>query len=90
MKVSIMPVGKKILIKDKQPSEYFPGTTILKPGIDKEYIADVISIGKDVGEIKSGDIVQYAEHANAIKMQHNGEEHLLISSDMILAILKYE
>lgn len=88
--MKIVPIGKKLLIKDKQPDIYFPGTTILKPGIDKEYIAEVVAIGTGVEEIEIGSTIQYADHANAIKMQHNGEEHLLISSDMVLAMIKDE
>jgi co-chaperonin GroES (HSP10) len=88
--MKIVPIGKKLLIKNKQPDIYFPGTTILKPGIEKEYIAEVVAIGTSVEQIEVGSTIQYADHANAIKMQHKGEEHLLISSDMVLAMIEHD
>ena len=42
---------------------------------------------KDVEEIKSGDLIQYADYANPVEMQHNGEKHLLVSSGEVLAVL---
>ncbi len=86
----IIPIGKKVLIKDKAASEYFPGTNILRRDTVNDYIADVIAVGESVENINIGDVVKYSEHATEFPMQHNGENHLLVNADMIFAKIVYE
>tara|TARA_B100000963_G_C22357646_1_gene550127 strand:- start:345 stop:611 length:267 start_codon:yes stop_codon:yes gene_type:complete len=85
--MKVKPIGNKLLIKDQKPSEYFPGTNIVKTTVKKEYIADVVAVGDSVKHINIGDTVKYSENANLIPMKHNDEEHFIISNDMIFAIL---
>lgn len=86
----IRPVGKKVLVLEKKASEYFPGTTIIRPesAREKTYQAIVIAIGKEVEEIKVGDLIQYADYCVPTEMQHNGEKHLLINSGDIFAVIE--
>ena len=44
----------------------------------------------DVAEIKIGDEVQYADHAMPTPMEHDGQEHLLLQSGDVFAIIRYE
>lgn len=83
--MKIIPLGKKVLIKDVQPSQYYPGTKILKTDIEKEYIAKVIAVGEDVNTLNVGDIIKYHEHATGIDMKHEGEDCILVNVDMIFA-----
>ena len=43
-----------------------------------------------VAEIKIGDEVQYADHAMPTPMEHDGQEHLLLQSGDVFAIIRYE
>lgn len=88
--MKVKPIGNKLLIKDQEASKYFPGTNIVKTITKKEYIANVIAIGEAVNHINIGDTVKYSENANLISMKHQDEEHFIISSDMIFAILSDE
>ncbi len=45
-------------------------------------------MGQDVTTIEIGQIVKYAEYAEPVSMKHNGENHLLINVDSILAIVQ--
>jgi co-chaperonin GroES (HSP10) len=88
----IVPVGKRVLILEKQPEKYYPGTqiAILDASKSKTYQGHVIAIGKDVSEINVGDLVQYVDYATPIQMKHNGEDHLLIAQGDILAVIENE
>ena len=86
--MKVKPIGRKVLIKDRQPQEFFPGTNIINPNATKDFMADVIAIGQDVTQVKEGDIVKYAEYAEGVSMKHNGENHQLINVDTILAIVE--
>ena len=81
----IVPLGRKVLIKDKQPQQFYPGTKIIKAQVEKEYIAEITGVGDSVEGIEVGDIVRYSKHADGIVMRHNGENHTLINYDMIFA-----
>jgi co-chaperonin GroES (HSP10) len=91
-KIQVIPVGKKILLRQKEKPKYYQGTTILIPEttVTKEYKGYVVAIGKEVQEINVGDEVQYADYAVPTKMLHDGTEHLLINVGDIFAILKEE
>ncbi len=86
--MKVTPVGRKVLIKDRQPQQFFPGTDIINPNTTKDYMADVIAVGQDVTSVKVGDIVKYAEYAEGVGMKHDGENHQLINVDTILAIVE--
>jgi co-chaperonin GroES (HSP10) len=88
--MKVKPIGSRLLIKEKKPSEFFPGTKIVKTSTKKEYVADVIAVGENVKFINVGDTVKYSEDARLIPMRHNQEEHFLISNDMIFAIISDE
>tara|TARA_R110002073_G_scaffold20238_2_gene72905 strand:+ start:1005 stop:1289 length:285 start_codon:yes stop_codon:yes gene_type:complete len=84
----VIPVGKKILIKQKKAATKTKSGLYLPEIAQKnEYKGTVIGIGQSVEEIKIGDIVQYTEHCLPTRMQHNETEHLLIQEGDIFAIL---
>jgi co-chaperonin GroES (HSP10) len=84
----ITPVGKRILIKKKE-DVYYPGTQIIipEPLRTKNYKGYVIAVGKEVEEIKVGDLIQYADYAVPTEMRHEEEPHLLITVGDVLAII---
>tara|TARA_R100001126_G_C4858553_1_gene166011 strand:- start:143 stop:418 length:276 start_codon:yes stop_codon:yes gene_type:complete len=84
-KQKVVPIGRKVLIKSKTPSQYYAGTKILKTDVINEYIADVVAVGDAVEGIEIGDVVKYSEHADGIEMKHEGDDVLLMNYDMIFA-----
>ena len=86
---TIVPVGKRVLILEKTPGDYFPGTRIMIPETAKEktYQGYVIGVGQEVTEVKVGDLVQYVDYATPVEMKHEGKKHLLIAQGDILAII---
>ena len=88
----IVPVGKRVLILEKQPEKYYAGTqiAILDTSKSKTYQGYVIAVGKDLPEINVGDLIQYVDYATPIQMKHNGEDHLLIGQGDILAVIENE
>ena len=90
MAQKIIPVGKKILIKQKEAEKFYKNTAIVIPDIarKKEYKGVVVGVGRSVEDIKIGDIVQYTEHCLPTTMLHNDEEHLLINEGDVFAIIE--
>lgn len=86
----IVPVGKRVLILEKKPADFFPGTKIMIPDAAKEktYQGYVVGIGKEVTEVKVGDLIQFVDYATPVEMKHNGDKHLLIAQGDILAVIE--
>lgn len=88
MSQKVIPVGKKILIKQKKAAtKTKTGLYLPEVAQKKEYKGTVVGIGQSVEEIKVGDVVQYTEHCLPTRMQHEEEEHLLIQEGDVFAIL---
>jgi len=88
MAQQVIPVGKKILIKQKKAAtKTKSGLYLPEVAQKKEYKGTVVGIGQSVEEIQIGDVVQYTEHCLPTRMQHEGEEHLLIQEGDVFAIL---
>tara|TARA_R110000796_G_scaffold46369_2_gene112061 strand:+ start:4803 stop:5081 length:279 start_codon:yes stop_codon:yes gene_type:complete len=90
MAQQVIPIGKKILIKQKEAEKFFKNTTIMIPSTaqEKENIGTVVGVGQTVDEIVVGDTVQYTDHCLPVPMKHNNEDHLLIQEGDIFAILR--
>tara|TARA_R110002124_G_scaffold152096_1_gene319005 strand:- start:350 stop:634 length:285 start_codon:yes stop_codon:yes gene_type:complete len=88
MAQQVIPVGKKLLIKQKKAQTMTEsGFIIPEMAVKKECIGTVVGIGQKVEEIKMGDVIQYTEHCLPTAMKHNQEEHLLIQEGDVFAIL---
>jgi|TARA_R100000742_G_C4277888_1_gene100131 chaperonin GroES len=91
MSIKVIPVGKKLLLKKwKVATKTASGIIIPEIAQKKEYKGTVVGVGAEVKEIKIGDIVQYADYAMPTPMEHEGEEHLLVQSGDVFAILRDE
>ena len=90
MSQKVIPVGAKLLIKQKEADKYFAGTEIIIPDTarKKEYKGIVVGVGKSVTEINIGDMIQYSDHCLPTTMMHDDEEHLLINEGDVFAIIK--
>ena len=90
MAQQVIPIGKKILIKQKEAEQYFKNTTIMIPSSaqEQENIGTVVGVGQTVSEIKVGDVVQYTDNCLPVPMKHDETEHLLIQEGDIFAILR--
>ena len=85
----IVILGKKVLIKEKEPEKYFKGSSILNPHStnEKNYFGYIIAKGKDVEDVSEGDLVKYASYVSPIEIEHMGEPHLILGLSDILAIV---
>jgi chaperonin GroES len=84
----VIPTGKKILIKQKKAkTKTASGLYLPEIAQKNEYKGVVVAKGQSVEEIKMGDIVQYTEHCLPTRMEHDGEEHLLIQEGDVFAII---
>jgi|TARA_R100001463_G_scaffold78562_3_gene132877 chaperonin GroES len=91
MSMTVIPVGKKLLLKKwKVETKTASGIIIPEIAQKKEFKGTVVGKGKDVHEIEVGDIVQYAEHAMPTPMMHQNEEHLLVQEGDVFAIVRYD
>ena len=91
MKQVVIPVGRKLLIKQKLAETKTASVIIIREiALKKEYKGTVVGVGAEVKEIKVGDVVQYADYAMPTPMEHDGEEHLLVQSGDVFAIIRYE
>tara|TARA_R110001606_G_scaffold17605_1_gene68014 strand:+ start:510 stop:821 length:312 start_codon:yes stop_codon:yes gene_type:complete len=85
IKMKVVPIGRKVLIKNKKAADYYAGTTILRTETVNEHIATVVAVGDAVETLSVGDTVKYSEHADGIEMKHDGDNVLLMNCDMIYA-----
>lgn len=53
---------------------------------DKPEVATVISVGKDVKEVKKGDQIVYKTYSSPVKVE--GEEYLILKEEEVLAVIK--
>lgn len=92
MKQTIIPVGRKILIKRAEAPTHYAGSEIIIPDSMRkaEFKGLVIAVGSQESEIKPGDFVQYTDYAVTIPMMHDNAEHLLLSAGEVLAIIRTE
>tara|TARA_R110001599_G_scaffold258334_1_gene458589 strand:- start:128 stop:403 length:276 start_codon:yes stop_codon:yes gene_type:complete len=81
----VVPIGRKVLIKKKEPEQFFEGTQIIRTDAVEDFIADIVAIGDLVDNLSVGDRVKYSEHSMGIEMKHEGEKVLLVNCDMIFA-----
>lgn len=88
----VVPIGKKVLIKEREPDKFFKGSNIIIPETmrEKQYLAYVAAVGKDVDEVEVGDLIQYSHFATPTEMHHDNEKHFLINVGEIFAIIKDE
>ena len=89
MAQQVIPVGKKILIKQKEAEKFFKNTNIMIPdgAQERDNVGKVVGVGASVEEIKVGDMVQYTDHCLPVPMKHDEVEHLLIQEGDVFAIL---
>ena len=91
MSMTVIPVGKKLLLKKwKVETKTASGIIIPEIAQKKEFKGTVVGKGKDVHEIEVGDILQYAEHAMPTPMMHQNVEHLLVQEGDVFAIVRYD
>ena len=85
----VIPIGNKVLVKQVKAKETYGDTGIYIPDAQQtqELKGIVISVGDTVEGIQEGDLIQYGEYAQPVSMSHDGEPHLLINKQDILAII---
>ena len=85
----IRPVGDRLLIQQHKAKETYGDTGIYIPDAQKvkENKGYIIAIGDEVEGVGIGDLIQYAQFADPVEMNHQGEKHLLIRKGDILAVI---
>jgi co-chaperonin GroES (HSP10) len=91
MTEQVIPIGKKLLIKQKKAETFYKNTNIIIPEAAQkvENKGTVVAVGEGITEIKIGDMIQYSEHCLPTSMMHDDEEHLLIHEGDVYAKFKY-
>ncbi len=90
--MKVVPIGKKVLIKQDMAPETYGDTGIYIPESERiqECKGKIIALGEELAkemEIYVGDTIQYADYITPVEMEHKGETHLLINYGDILARL---
>ena len=85
----VIPIGRRVLIKQVKASETYGDSGIYIPENQQtqQNKAYVVSVGEVVEGIQEGDYIQYSEYAKPVPMRHDGETHLLIDQHDILSII---
>tara|TARA_R110000851_G_scaffold100671_16_gene216407 strand:- start:909 stop:1184 length:276 start_codon:yes stop_codon:yes gene_type:complete len=84
-KQKVVPIGRKVLIKNKKAAQFYSGTQIIRTEAVEDFVADIVAVGDLVDNLSIGDTVKYSEHSMGIEMMHEGEKVLLVNCDMIFA-----
>ncbi len=86
--MTLQPLADHIVMEQKAAEERTASGIVLPDSAkEKPKMADVISVGKDVKEIKSGDTVLYKSYGpDEVKL--DGKDLLVAKEEDILAIVK--
>ena len=79
-------IGKNIILELSDKNEYEKNGIIIKSTNSLNLIGNVISIGKDVKEVKVGDKVIYND-INAKKIIYESNEYFVLDEKDVLAII---
>ena len=88
--MKVIPLADRVLVKtEKTEAETASGIIIPDTAQEKTQIAVVLAVGDDKEKIKvkEGDRIMYDKYAGtSIKIE--GEDHLILKADDIIAIIK--
>lgn len=88
--MKVIPLADRVLVKtEKSEAKTASGIIIPDTAQEKTQIAVVLAVGDDKEKIKvkDGDRIMYDKYAGtAIKIE--GEDHLILKADDIIAIIK--
>lgn len=88
MSSPIKPLGDRVVaIKEEAKTQTASG--ILLPEVAKEQpvVAEVVAIGEDIKNIKTGDKIVYTEY-RAADLKINNKNYLILKAEDILGIIK--
>lgn len=88
MSSPIKPLGDRVVaIKEEAKTQTASG--ILLPEVAKEQpvVAEVVAIGEDIKNIKTGDKIVYTEY-RATDLKINNKNYLILKAEDILGIIK--
>lgn len=80
MSSKLTPIGNRVLVKQiEAETKTASGILLSADAATKSEIAEVISVGSNVRDIKKGDKVVYKSYSSPIKI--DGEEYLILTTD---------
>ena len=79
-------IGDNIIVSSVKNNEYEKNGIIVKTNNNLNIIGNVVSVGKDVNEVKVEDKVLYNE-TNSKKILYQNAEYFVLSEKNVLAIL---
>ncbi len=88
--MKVTPLANRVLVKfEKTETQTAGGIILPATAQEKTQIAEVIAIGDDSEKIKVavGQRVMYDKYAGT-QIKINGEDHLIVKSDDIIAIIE--
>lgn len=79
-------IGENIIVSSVKNNEYEKNGIIVKINSNSNIIGNVVSIGKDVKEVKVEDKILYSE-SNSRKILYENAEYFVLSENNVLAII---
>lgn len=76
-------VARSVEVESKSPS----GIILPDSAKEKPQMAEVLAVGKEVKEVKSGDKILYSKYGPS-EVKVDGEDLLLVKEEDVLAIVK--
>jgi chaperonin GroES len=86
--MALQPLGDRIVAKPVE-AETKTASGILLPDQAKEktQVAEVVAVGKDVKEVKTGDRIVHSEYGPN-RFKQGSEELLIVKEEDVLAVVK--
>lgn len=88
MSAQIQPLADYVVAQSEEPeTKTASGLYLPEKAAEKPKVAKVLSVGKDVKQIKSGDRIIYKSYSTTeVKMA--GQEYILVKEEDVLATVK--
>lgn len=83
----LKPLGFKIVVERTQPVEKTAGGIVIPDTAkEKPEQGKVVAVGKDVEEVKIGDVIVFGKFA-ATEIKVDGKEYLIVRQKEVLAVI---
>jgi chaperonin GroES len=86
--MKLQPLADRVVAKSVEAETKSPGGIFIPDSAkEKPQMGEVIAVGKDVKEVKTGDRILYAKYGPT-EVKVDGEELLLLKEEDVLAVVK--
>lgn len=88
--MQLQPLADRIVARPVEAeAKTASGILLSESAKEKPQLAEVLSVGKDVKEVKVGDRIVHAESEySSNRLKINGEEYIIVKEEDVLAVAK--